>query len=94
MKQCVPPYYALIGDSRGSSHDPLAVPTSGGGESTVGGAIPPVNGAEDNGEKAGDNDSTSSAGCSVALGSRGTGPMLAVFGVLGLLSALRRRRAG
>ena len=96
-KQCAPPYYALVGDSRGIGHDSLGIPTSGSGtnEGASDGAIPPT--ANNPGDKgstaAGDGDSSSSAGCSVTPGARTTGSTLALFGVLGLFSALRRRRA-
>lgn len=96
-KQCVPPYYSLFGDTRGISHDSLGIPTSGStsGEGEPGGAQPPTaSGADDKGTtNAGDGDASSSAGCSVTPGARTTGSALALFGVLGLLSALRRRRA-
>jgi MYXO-CTERM domain-containing protein len=91
----VPPYYALIGDNRGIGHDSLGIPTSGSGtgEDASGAAIPPTtNNADDKGSTSG-GDSTSSAGCSVTPGARTTGSALALFGVLGLFSALRRRRA-
>jgi len=95
-KQCVPPYYSLIGgDTRGISHDSLGIPTSGSdtrGEASDGAITPPTNNADDKGS-ASDADSTSSAGCSVTPGARSTGSALALFGVLGLFSALRRRRA-
>lgn len=95
-KQCVPPYYALIGgDNRGISHDSLATPTSGSGtsEGASGAAIPPTTHNADDKGSTSDGDSTSSAGCSVTPGARTTGSTLALLGVLGLFSALRRRRA-
>jgi len=91
----VPPYYALIGDNRGISHDSLGISTSGSGtsEGASDGAIPPTtNNADDKGSMS-DGDSSSSAGCSLTPGGHTTGSTLALFGVLGLFSALRRRRA-
>ncbi|HYQ01788.1 MAG TPA: MYXO-CTERM sorting domain-containing protein [Polyangiaceae bacterium] len=96
IKQCAPPYYSLIGDSRGISHDPLGAPTTATSGSDTpheasGAAIPPTfNNADDKGTSG---DSTSSAGCSVTPGARTTGSALALFGVLGLFTVLRRRRA-
>ncbi|HYQ40913.1 MAG TPA: hypothetical protein VER11_03070 [Polyangiaceae bacterium] len=86
IKQCVPPYYELVGDSRGISHD-LGSTTSTSGQEASGAAIPPT------ADTANDGDSTSSAGCSVTQGVAKTSSSLALFGLLGLLSALRRRRA-
>ena len=89
LKQCVPPYYALVQGAKGVTHDSSGSPTLGTGEATSGNAgIPP---AADSGK---DDNGTSSAGCSVAVahGSR-AGSAVAVLGALGLFSALRRRRA-
>jgi MYXO-CTERM domain-containing protein len=104
-KQCIPPYYALypniqpgdIGEPRGTvSETPTTANNPGSatgstGSETSNGAVPP---APTDGNKADANtqDTTSSAGCSVAHASH-TSPLLAVFGALGLLSVLRRRRA-
>jgi len=91
----VPPYYSLIGDKRGIDQDALGAPTtttsgSDTGHEASGAAIPPtVNNADGKGS---DGDTTSSAGCSVTPGARTTGSALALFGVLGLFSMLRRRR--
>lgn len=86
VKACVPPYYELIQGGRGVSHDSAGSPTFGIGEGTSNGAIPPT--ASDGSAP----ESTSSAGCSVKPGSR-SGSALALLGVFGLFSALRRRRA-
>jgi len=91
IKECVPPYYSLIGDSRGVSHD-LGGSTSGFGQEASGGVIPPT--ADNGSDKGtGDGDSTSSAGCTVTHGGSKTSSTLALFGLLGVLSVLRRRRA-
>jgi len=89
VKQCVPPYYALIqGAYGGAREDDASGPTLGGGDLASG----PGNPALPPSAESGDGDATSSAGCSVAPGSR-TSSTLAVLGVLGLFGALRRRRA-
>lgn len=97
IKQCVPPYYTLVGGVRGATHD-----SSGGatlGEGAPGAVIPPTGSdADDKGTTNGATDNTnngdsSSAGCAVSQGARSTGSALALFGMLGILSVLRRRRA-
>src|SRR6188768_3160291 len=97
IKQCMPPYYGLIQGSRGVDLDVPSTPGSadqgdksgagnpGRGETTTGAPVAPS--ADDDGK-----DTTSSAGCSLAHAPR-TSPLLAVFGALGLISVLRRRRA-
>jgi len=87
IKQCVPPYYALVEGAHGVERDDAGGPQAGGDVASGSGnpAIPPS-------AESGDGDATSSAGCSVAYGSQ-TGSTLAVLGMLGLFGALRRRRA-
>jgi len=89
VKQCVPPYYSLIQGAHGVDRDAAGSPTLGyggrPGSADSGSAIPPK-------AESGSDDASSSAGCSVAYGSR-AGSALAVFGALGLFGALRRRRA-
>lgn len=87
VKQCVPPYYGLIGGVRGVSEDSSGTPTLGTGQG--GASSAPIRPATENGSA---NDATSSAGCSVSRDPR-TGSALALFGALGLFGALRRRRA-
>jgi MYXO-CTERM domain-containing protein len=84
VKQCVPPYYSEAGVSR---DDGSAAPTFGAGGAANGsgkGAAPEA--------AAGKSPTESSAGCSVALGSRAGGGALALF-ALGLVGLLRRRRS-
>ena len=86
VKQCVPPYYALVRDAKGIAQDSAGNPTSGVGEGSFdNAALPPS-------AESGSDGATSSGGCSLAHGSR-TNSALAVLGVLGLFGALRRRRA-
>ncbi|HET7541182.1 MAG TPA: hypothetical protein VFK05_14995 [Polyangiaceae bacterium] len=100
IKQCVPPYYGLIQGARSVDLDLPSSPGESPAPSTGG----PAPGAADNGtsngtgvppvaaEDGSQGDTTASAGCSVAHAPR-TSPLLAVFGALGVLSVLRRRRA-
>jgi len=90
----VPPYYALVGGINGverGASDSGSTPTQGGGVSAGDAqdvaAIPPT--AH---ESANDADTSTAGGCSMARGA-GSGSTLVLFGALGLLSALRRRRA-
>ncbi len=86
IKQCVPPYYALIQGAKGVARDSAGSPTLAAGDaSSSNGAVPPSS-------ESGKDDGTSSAGCSVAHGSR-TSSALAMLSVLGLFGVLRRRRA-
>jgi len=86
VKQCVPPYYALIQGTKGGARDSAGSPTFGGSDASSG------NGAVPASAESGTDAATSSAGCSVARGPH-TGSALALLGVLGLFGALRRRRA-
>ena len=96
VKQCLPPYYAIVSGGRGldssSGSDEDDTPTAGtdnGGSAPGNGGVasPAVPSAE-----SGKGDTTSSAGCSVSRGSGG-GSALALLGVLGMFGVLRRRRA-
>ena len=94
VKQCVPPYYALVGGINGverGASDSGGTPTQGGGVSAGDAqdvaAIPPTANASGN-----DSDTSTAGGCSMAHGA-GSGSTLVLFGALGLFSALRRRRA-
>ncbi|MEI9947414.1 MAG: hypothetical protein WDO74_00100 [Pseudomonadota bacterium] len=85
IKQCVPPYYALIQGAQGVARDSAASPTLGIGEasSDTSGAPPKAGSSTDA--------RSSSAGCSVGHGSR-TGSAVAWLAALGLFGAFRRRR--
>lgn len=98
VKQCMPPYYALIDGVRGVGHGASDGPSVGGSaQEPSGGVIPPLAAGDDKGSNnASDGESassTSSAGCSVTHGVGNASFTLALFGVLGVFSALRRRRA-
>ena len=87
IKQCVPPYYALVQGVKGGARDSAGTPTlayGGATSSSESGAVPPT-------AANGKDSATSSAGCSVTRGSR-TGSALGLLGVLGLFGVLRRRR--
>jgi len=93
VKQCVPPYYALVDGFKGvprEASDSSGTPTLGGGTGDAHdqGIIPPT------AESGNDSDAATSTagGCSLARGA-GSGSTLFLFGALGLFSALRRRRA-
>ena len=86
VKQCAPPYAALVGGSRGVSAD-LGVSTpSKGGSGENSGTGTPTAASDDAGA------ASSTAGCSVAFGSR-AGSASALLFALGLLGVSRRRRA-
>ena len=86
VKQCVPPYYALLQGARGVSHDAAGSPTWVAAEGSPSGAIAPQADDGSNG------DAVSSAGCSVTRGA-GNGSAWLFLGALGVFGVLRRRRA-
>ncbi len=92
VKPCVPPYYALIQGAKGVARDSAGNPTlavggeTGAEDATSGNStVPPT-------AESSKDEGTSSAGCSLAGGSR-PGSALALLGALGVFGALRRRRA-
>ncbi len=92
LKQCVPPYYSLVGGTKGVDRESAGSPTleTGAGNGSANSAD---NAAPPTAPTAQDADAdTSSAGCSMAHGS-GAGSTLVLFGALGMFCALRRRRA-
>jgi hypothetical protein len=84
VKQCVPPYYALVGSVRGVDNDSNGSPTLGGSESGNGSAAPTA------GTK--DGAASSSGGCAVSHG-HSSGSALTLLGLASVFGLLRRRRA-